>query len=362
MGVRTEDIPDAAEGAIPGKHKLTHADAGSDECSIAGLAGLAADPQTPLGHAASHNAGGLDPVSLNGLSGMGLDAQKVAVSRSGAPGGPIYVRPRIEFRQGPNVAIDVADNAVMDQVDVTISASGTPPHGYSHADGQPDEISIDGLSGVAAQPQRIMVAKAGTVVSTRRQLNLIQGTNITVTVVDNSANDRADVTIAASGGAGGGDVVGPASAVDGRVALFDGTTGKLIKSGTMLGSDVVTAATGGGSNILAAFSGTTKGLIGTGIQYANVQQIRLTALMNTNFTAAYNTVYGVNTSAGPITATMPAAAAGKTIAFKRVGPNDLIINGNGNNIDGQPSLTLTQNYESADLVWVSGAGMGWLRL
>src|SRR5690606_41893837 len=32
-----------------------------------------------------------------------------------------------------------------------------------------------------------------------------------------------------------GDVVGPASSVDGEVALFDGTTGKLLKSATATG-------------------------------------------------------------------------------------------------------------------------------
>ena len=33
------------------------------------------------------------------------------------------------------------------------------------------------------------------------------------------------------GGGGSGDVVGPASSTDGHVALFDGTTGKLLKDG-----------------------------------------------------------------------------------------------------------------------------------
>ena len=32
-------------------------------------------------------------------------------------------------------------------------------------------------------------------------------------------------------GSGSGDVVGPGSAVDGNMAVFDGTTGKLIKDG-----------------------------------------------------------------------------------------------------------------------------------
>ena len=42
-------------------------------------------------------------------------------------------------------------------------------------------------------------------------------------------------------GSGTGDVVGPASAVDSGVALFDGTTGKLIKDGGVLGTAAFTA-------------------------------------------------------------------------------------------------------------------------
>lgn len=42
--------------------------------------------------------------------------------------------------------------------------------------------------------------------------------------------------------AGGGDVVGPASAVDGHVVLFDGTSGTLIKDGGGLGTAAFTAA------------------------------------------------------------------------------------------------------------------------
>lgn len=49
---------------------------------------------------------------------------------------------------------------------------------------------------------------------------------------------------AGSGSGGTGDVVGPASAVDDRIATFDGTTGKLIQdSGTSL-ADITTALSG----------------------------------------------------------------------------------------------------------------------
>lgn len=53
-------------------------------------------------------------------------------------------------------------------------------------------------------------------------------------------------------GAGTGDVVGPASATNGRVASFDGTTGKLIADSGVLVSAVSTAITQAGTALQAA--------------------------------------------------------------------------------------------------------------
>lgn len=47
---------------------------------------------------------------------------------------------------------------------------------------------------------RIDVKKAGTLVGTRPAINLIEGSNVTLTVADDSAGNEVDVTIAASGG------------------------------------------------------------------------------------------------------------------------------------------------------------------
>jgi hypothetical protein len=53
------------------------------------------------------------------------------------------------------------------------------------------------------------------------------------------STDPQNPVISATGGGGGsGDVVGPASSVDGDLALFDGITGKLIKSGGALAAAV----------------------------------------------------------------------------------------------------------------------------
>ena len=55
-------------------------------------------------------------------------------------------------------------------------------------------------------------------------------------------------------GAGAGDVVGPASAVDNRIAAFDGTTGKLIKDGGSTIADALNRANHTGTQTLATIS------------------------------------------------------------------------------------------------------------
>lgn len=93
-----------------------------------------------------------------------------------------------------------------------------------------------------------VIASAGT----GQVKKLISGTNITLTPAADS------ITVSATAG-GTGDVVGPASAVDSQITLFDGTTGKLVKAASITGiaqvtSGVLSAAstTGTGAIVLAA--------------------------------------------------------------------------------------------------------------
>jgi hypothetical protein len=50
---------------------------------------------------------------------------------------------------------------------------------------------------------RTIIKKAGTLVGVRRKLNFIEGSNVTLTIADDSINDEIDITIAASGGGSG---------------------------------------------------------------------------------------------------------------------------------------------------------------
>ena len=59
-------------------------------------------------------------------------------------------------------------------------------------------------------------------------------------------------------------VDGPASATDGRVVVYDGTTGKLVKNGTKLEADVVAGPASATSGRIAVYNGTTGKLLQDG--------------------------------------------------------------------------------------------------
>jgi hypothetical protein len=114
-----------------------------------------------------------------------------------------------------------------------LAADGTNAGVFTSA----NYTKLAGISGTNTGDQNIFkniaVAGQSTVVadSTNDTLTLVAGTNITLTT--DATTDT--VTITASGGGGSGDVVGPASATNGAFALFDTTTGKLLKNGSVPG-------------------------------------------------------------------------------------------------------------------------------
>ena len=66
----------------------------------------------------------------------------------------------------------------------------------------------------------------------------LQEADVATVALTGSYNDLLDIPTA-----GTGDVVGPASSTDGAVALFDGTTGLLLKDGVVLGTAATTNST-----------------------------------------------------------------------------------------------------------------------
>lgn len=91
---------------------------------------------------------------------------------------------------------DVAANTAARHAALTVTDSPTVNLTLTAQDLEADVIDNSSI-------QQIEIGKAGTVAGTRKELNFIEGTNITLTVADDIANDRVNVTVAASGGGSG---------------------------------------------------------------------------------------------------------------------------------------------------------------
>ena len=123
------------------------------------------------------------------------------------------------------VAADSIDNTKLaNQAQATVKgrAAGT-------GTGDPVDLSADQVVGVLNTATtdlaasllpatvdanaRIVVEKNGTAIGTRRSINFIEGSNVTLTVADDSSNEEVDVTISSTASGGGGVSLGLALAL-----------------------------------------------------------------------------------------------------------------------------------------------------
>lgn len=157
-------------------------------------------------------------------SALDLDANaRVGVRKNST--GSTFKRRRLNLIEGTGVTLTVADDSGSEEVDITIAASAISAHETSHLAGGSDEL-IGDLNAIA----RVGVRKNSTGSTfQRRRLNLIEGSNITLTVADDSGSEEVDITIAASGGSGGTTVaegsywVASTSYAVGAVVTYGGT-------------------------------------------------------------------------------------------------------------------------------------------
>jgi len=110
--------------------------------------------------------------------------------------------------------------------------------------------------------------------------SLTQGSGITITP------SSGGITIAATGGGGTGDVVGPASATDNAIVRFDGTTGKLIQNSAATIADTTGDITAGKYNGLtvSTSTGTLTVANGSSLITSGANSITLTSTGATNVT------------------------------------------------------------------------------
>ncbi len=125
--------------------------------------------------------------------------------------------------------------------------------------------------------QKVEITKnSGAVVGTRKQLNFIEGTNVTLTVADDAGNDQVDITIAATGASGA-----PSTATYVTLSTDATLTNERVLTGTA--SQITVTDNGAGSTVVLStpqniatgssptFTGLTlSGLTNTRVVYAGV--------------------------------------------------------------------------------------------
>jgi len=149
-------------------------------------------------------------------------------------------------------------------------------------------------SGTITLAGTLAVANGGTGTATP---SIVAGTNITVT------GTWPNQTIAASGGGGSGDVVGPASATDNALVRFDSTTGKLIQNSVVTVADTTGNMSGVGTlsmNGELTYGGVTlnNGVTGTGKMVLDTSPTLVTPALGTPTSGTLTNATGLPISSG----------------------------------------------------------------
>ena len=113
----------------------------------------------------------------------------------------------------------------------------------------------DGVAGnvvIAVTPdstyEQVNILSNGTAISTRSYLNLISGTGMTISPVDNSGSNRCDITFTATGGGGGA----PTTAQYVTLATNGTLTAERV---LVVGAGLTLVDGGAGNNVTLAFVG-----------------------------------------------------------------------------------------------------------
>lgn len=195
---------------------------------------------------------------------------------------------------------------------------------------------------VIAAVAKVEVAKAGTLQGTRKRINLIEGSNVTLTVADNPGSDRVDVTIAASGGGGGGGSVATDTIFDAKGDLPVGTA-----------ADTAAKLTVGANNLVL----TADSAQSTGLKWAKPWVQETNAQTGTTYTLALTDEGKLVTlsNASAITLTVPpnssvAFDVGTYIDLAQIGAGQVTVaQGSGVTVNATPGLKFRAQYAGASL-------------
>lgn len=245
-----------SDSRSPTAHKTSHQSGGSDQLNVGGLDGVLNQPQRVRIYKNSVLAGTRSSINLIEGSnvtitatddGVGDEVEITIASTGGGGGGSGNTFQTIACPSGTNPVADstsdtltlaatapvtITGNSTTDTITIAVSDASTSAkgvvelatdgetasgvvvqgndarlsnsrvptaHASSHQDGGSDEISVTGLSGLLGDPQKVEIAQSGSLIGTRKRVNFVPGSNITLTTADDSGNNRVNVTIAAGG-------------------------------------------------------------------------------------------------------------------------------------------------------------------
>ena len=149
-----------------------------------------------VGQIAASNPG---TAAAAGASGAVADAAHAHAREAWGVVGQVHASvPGDTAAAGTSGAVAQADHRHGREPWGTAGEIGSGAFGTAAAAGSSGAVADAGHS--HAMPAGVAVEQAGTVESTRPTINMIAGTGVTVTVVDNAGSARADITVSATGG------------------------------------------------------------------------------------------------------------------------------------------------------------------
>ncbi len=163
-------------------------------------------------------------VMFTQLGPTGSTGPTGAASTVAGPTGPTGAASTVAGPTGPTGAASTVAGPTGPTGAQSTVAGPTGPTGAASSVAGP--TGPTGSTGPTGAGSAITVSDEGTLLTSNVASFNFTGSGVTATSVGDA------VTVNVSGGSGSGDVVGPASAVDAAIAVFDGTTGKLIQDGS----------------------------------------------------------------------------------------------------------------------------------